>query len=272
MKDLYELKTNNDGPCFFDTHAHYTDSAFDEDRDEMIARCRDAGMIGAVNCGTDYESSLECVRLAEKYDFLYAAAGIHPEEALKYSPEEMDKIRALLSHPKVAAVGETGLDYFYQDGAPREVQKDNFIANIKLALAYGKPVIVHDREAHADTMDILKQENVPEGKAVFHCYSGSAEMAKEIVKRGWLISFGGALTFKNAKRAAEAAAAVPLELLMLETDCPYMAPEPFRGTRNVSANIPYVARKLAEIKDVGMSEVMSVTTANAFRFFGIEKT
>jgi len=254
---------------FFDTHAHYTDEAFAEDRDEMILACRRAGLVGAVNCGTDHGSSLECVKIAEKYDFLYAAAGIHPEEALKYTDAEMEKIRGLMSHPKVVAVGETGLDYYYSDGAPKEVQQANFIANIRLALETGKPVIVHDREAHADTLDILKRENVPEGKAVFHCYSGSPEMAREIAGRGWFFSFGGALTFKNAKRAVASAAEIPMELLMLETDCPYMAPEPLRGTRNTSANIPFVAMKLAEIKGLDPEEVMALTTANACRFFGI---
>ncbi|MBQ7445575.1 MAG: TatD family hydrolase [Clostridia bacterium] len=255
---------------FFDTHAHYTDSAFDDDREDMIASVRAAGLIGAVNCGTDYESSLECIALAEKYDFLYAAAGIHPEDALKYSPDNMNKIKGLMDHKKVVAVGETGLDYYW-DQVPRDVQKENFIANIRLALETGKPVIVHDREAHQDTLDILKKENVPAGKAVFHCYSGSAEMAREIIEKGWLFSFGGALTFKNARRAVEAASVIPMELLMLETDCPYMAPVPLRGSRNTSANIPFVAEKLAEIKGLDAQTVCEITNENALRFFGIAK-
>ncbi len=269
MENTHTSENNIQGR-FFDTHAHYNDSAFDGDREEMIESCRAAGMKGAVNCGTDYGTSLECVALAEKHDFLYAAAGIHPEEALKYSPAAIDRIRELLKHPKVVAVGETGLDYYYEDSAPREIQKENFIANITLAKESGKPVIVHDREAHADTLEILKQEKVPEGRAVFHCYSGSAEMAKEIISHGWFFSFGGALTFKNARRAVEAAAAIPLELLMLETDCPYMAPVPLRGQRNTSANIPLVAEKLAEIKGLGVDKIFEATTANALLFFNIK--
>ena len=269
MTDSIKPEKNSMGP-FFDTHAHYNDSAFDDDRDEMIKACREAGMTGAVNCGTDVRTSLECIALAEKYDFLYAAAGIHPEEALSYTPGEIDKIRELLKHPKVVAVGETGLDYYYEDGAPKEIQKENFIANIRLAKETAKPVIVHDREAHADTLEILKQEKVPAGGAVFHCYSGSAETAREIISHGWFFSFGGALTFKNARRALEAAAVIPMELLMLETDCPYMAPVPMRGKRNTSANIPFVAEKLAEIKGLGVDRIFETTTANALLFFKIK--
>ncbi len=265
-----ETREKPNTPFFFDTHAHYNDNAFDDDRDGMIKTCRAAGMVAAVNCGTDPGSSLECIKLAEKYDFLYAAAGIHPEEALRYSEEVIGEIRRLLNGEKVVAVGETGLDYYYEDSAPREIQQQNFIANIRLALETGKPVIVHDREAHRDTFDILKNEKVPAGGAVFHCFSGSAEMARDIVSKGWLLSFGGALTFKNARRAVEAAEAVPLEYIMLETDCPYMAPVPLRGTRNTSANIPYVAVKLAEIKGIGVEKVFEITTANAFRFFKID--
>lgn len=271
MENASETKSNIAGCVFFDTHAHYNDEAFDADRAAMIDDCRAAGMAGAVNCGVDYESSLRCIDLAEQYSFLYAAAGIHPEEALKYSDSEIDKIRGLLSHPKVVAAGETGLDYYYEDCAPREIQKQNFIANIELALSAEKPVIVHDREAHADTLEILKQQKVPEGGAVFHCYSGSAETAAEIIKRGWYFSFGGALTFKNARRAVEAAQAIPMELIMLETDCPYMAPVPLRGKRNTSANIPYVAAKLAEIKGLDIQKVCETTTENAYIFFKIKR-
>ncbi len=253
---------------YIDTHAHYNDEAFSEDRESVLEEIREAGCEAVVNCAEDYPSSLECVKLAEEHPFVFAAAGIHPHKAFTYSPEIMEKIEALAKHPKVVAIGEAGLDYHY-DFSPRDVQKVCFAENIRLAKRTGKPVVVHDREAHEDTLEIMKNERIPEGGAVLHCFSGSAEMAKIVAKHGWYFSIGGAVTFKNARRVIEALAVIPDELLMLETDCPYMTPVPFRGTRNNSALIPYTAAAIAEVKGVSAEEICELTTANAKRFFGI---
>ncbi len=253
---------------YIDTHAHYNDEAFSEDRESVLEEIREAGCEAVVNCAEDYPSSLECVKLAEEHPFVFAAAGIHPHKAFTYSPEIMEKIEALAKHPKVVAIGEAGLDYHY-DFSPRDVQKVCFAENIRLAKRTGKPVVVHDREAHEDTFEIMKNERIPEGGAVLHCFSGSAEMAKIVAKHGWYFSIGGAVTFKNARRVIEALAVIPDELLMLETDCPYMTPVPFRGTRNNSALIPCTAAAIAEVKGVSAEEICELTTANAKRFFGI---
>ena len=254
---------------YIDTHAHYNDEAFSEDRERVLADVRDAGCVAVVNCAEDYPSSLECVRLAEEHPFVFAAVGVHPHKALTYSPEIAEKIRELAqSCKKVVAIGEAGLDYHY-DFSPRDVQKVCFAENIRLARELGKPVVVHDREAHEDTLEIMKNERIPEGGAVLHCFSGSAETAKIVAKHGWYFSIGGAVTFKNARRVIEALEVIPDDLLMLETDCPYMTPVPFRGTRNNSALIPYTAAAIAAVKGVSTEEIFALTTANAKRFFGI---
>lgn len=253
---------------YIDTHCHYEDEAFSADRREVLLNIIKSDCIKVVDCAIDVESSKKILSLAEEYDFLYAAVGIHPEEALKYSPEAMEEIRRLAAHKKVVAIGETGLDYHW-DFAPKDVQQENFRANIRLSKELGLPLVVHDREAHQDTLDIMYEENVPEEKAVLHCFSGSLEMAREVAKHGWYFSFGGAVTFKNAKKFVDIINFIPEDKLMLETDAPYMTPEPFRGTRNDSTKIPYTIAKIAEIKGVSAEKIEKITTDNAIRFFGL---
>lgn len=253
---------------FVDTHAHYDDEAFDEDRHAVLSSLQKNGVEWLVNAAQDLETARKCIALAEKYDFIYAAVGIHPHEADSCTPAVMKELEKLTEHTKVVAIGETGLDYHY-DFSLREKQKENLTENLRLAASTGLPVIIHDREAHADVLEIMLRENVPAGKAVFHCYSGSAEMARVIADRGWYFSVGGAVTFKNARRIIEALAVIPDSLLMLETDCPYMAPVPIRGTRNTSSNIRYIAEKIAEVKGVSFEEICRTTSSNAVSFFGI---
>lgn len=251
----------------FDTHAHYDDHQFDADRDEVIQSLQGLGVSNVVNIGADMEGSRESVRLAEKYDFIYATVGVHPSETGNMTEDDIAELKQLAAHPKVRAIGEIGLDYHYDDGAPRELQKKWFIRQIELAKELDMPVVIHDRESGGDSLEILKSCGVSNG--VVHCFSGSAETARELVKLGLMVSFTGVLTFKNARRAIEACAAVPLDRLMIETDCPYMAPEPHRGKRNFSGYVRYVAEKMAEIKGVSYDEIVEITNRNAKRFYGI---
>lgn len=254
---------------FIDTHAHYEDESFDEDRAAVLEKVRSSGCIKVVDCAQDIETSLKILEMTREYDFIYAAVGIHPEEALKYDIYSINKIKDLArSNKKVVAIGETGLDY-YHEFAPRDVQKENFRANIQIARELDLPVIVHDRDAHEDTLKILEEEKVPAGKAVFHCFSGSLEMAKIVATHGWYFSFGGAVTFKNAKKFVDILKFIPDDLIMLETDSPYMAPEPVRGTRNDSSNIKHIIAKIAEIKGCSEDMLEERTNANAKRFFGL---
>ena len=226
----------------FDTHAHLDDSAFDADRAALLAALPGAGLSFVMNPGCSLSSSRAAVALAEQYPYVYAAVGSHPDAANEVNDETIQAYRALAAHPKVLAIGEIGLDYHYED-IPRAIQQQAFRAQLALAAELDLPVIVHDREAHADCLAIIGA--FPQVTGVFHCFSGSAEMAKELVSKGWYIGFTGVLTFKNARRAVEAAAAIPLERIVLETDCPYMSPEPHRGRRNDPRNLPYMAQKLA---------------------------
>lgn len=254
---------------FIDVHAHYEDEKFDTDRDEVIAKITDAGCEAIVDCAQDYETSLRISEMTEKYPRLFGAVGIHPHEALSYNNDNINKIKdIILSNKKIVAVGETGLDYHY-DFAPRDVQKENFRANIELSQEVNLPLVVHDREAHEDTLMIMNEMRVEPEKAMIHCFSGSREMAEIIAKKGWYFSVGGAVTFKNARRIIEALPVIPNELLMLETDCPYMTPEPFRGRRNDSSMIPYTAAKIAEVKGIAVEELYHITNENAKRFFGL---
>ena len=213
----------------FDTHAHYDASQFDADRDAVLSALPGQGVGLVVNPGCDLPSSRKAIELAGRYSFVYAAVGVHPEECAGWTDGDVDTLRELASSPKVVAVGEIGLDYYWEENPPRELQKRVFRAQMALAGELGLPVIVHDREAHGDSMDIVRA--FPEVRGVFHCFSGSAEMAKELVRLGWMVSFTGVLTYKNARRAVEAAQAVPLDRLMVETDSPYMAPVPHRTGR-----------------------------------------
>lgn len=251
----------------FDSHAHYDDSAFDADRSELLAEMPGRGVAAIVNCASDLASSLICLELAEKYPFVYAACGIHAHEAAKRGGDFIPLLRKLCGNEKCVAVGEIGLDYHY-DFSPREVQLDTFEKQLALAKELDLPVIVHDREAHADTMELLTKYKP---KGVVHCFSGSVEMAREVVRLGMYIGLGGAVTFKNARRPAEVAQYVPKDRLLIETDCPYMTPVPYRGERNDSSLIPHTAERLAELRGVTAQEIADLTAENARRLFGLEK-
>ncbi len=249
----------------FDTHAHYNDSRFDEDRDMLLTSLNNDCVSGIINCGCDLESSLETVTLTEKYPFVYGAVGVHPHEAEETSEDDLEKIKSLYKKDKIIAVGEIGLDYFY-DFSPREKQIEIFRKQIITANELDLPVIIHDREAHEDTMNILKELRP---KGVVHCFSGSAEMAKEILKLGLYIGIGGAVTFKNARKPVEVVEILPLDKLLLETDAPYMTPVPFRGKRCDSSHIAYTAEKIAEIKGIAVQELIDKCTENAKMLFNI---
>lgn len=249
----------------FDTHAHYDDEKFDEDRDELLASLPSKGVVNIINCGCDLASSLKSIEFSEKYDYFYSAVGIHPSNITDASYRELEKIRELYSHPKCIAVGEIGLEYHY-DFVPKDKQHDFFEKQIVLANELDLPVIVHDREAHEDTMNLLKKYKP---KGVVHCFSGSAEMAKEVLKLGMYIGFGGAVTFKNARKPLEVAEIVPDDRLLLETDCPYMTPVPFRGQRNSSDLIEYSAEKLAEVRHTDTQKLIDMANENARRLFRI---
>lgn len=250
----------------FDSHAHYDDSAFDSDREELLAMLPQKGVCHVINAGASLKGSAASIALAEKYEYFHAAAGIHPEDAFGLPEDWQEQLKKMLAHPKVVAVGEIGLDYYYEDACPREIQQQVFEAQLKLAKEFDLPVIIHDREAHGDTMEFLRKYR-PRG--VVHCFSGSAEMAKEVVSLGMYVGLGGVVTFKNARHPLEVAAAVPPNRLLNETDAPYMAPVPYRGKRCDSTLIPYSAAKIGEIKGVSAQEVLSWGKENAARLFGI---
>lgn len=251
----------------FDTHAHYDAEQFDPDRDAVLSGLPERGVSLVVNPGCDIPSSRAAVELAGRYPFLYAAVGYHPENCGPYREEELDLLRRLAEDPKVVAIGEIGLDYYWEENPPRALQQRVFRDQLALARELDLPVIVHDREAHGDSLAIVRE--FPQVRGVFHCFSGSAEMARELVRLGWMLSFTGVLTYKNARKAVEAAQAVPLDRLMIETDSPYMAPVPHRGKRNDSGYLPHICGKLAEIKGVSPGECAAITLENGKRFFGI---
>lgn len=251
----------------FDTHAHMDDRAFDADRNELLASLPEAGLALVMNPGCSQASSRNAVALAEKYDFLYAAVGSHPDACDEVNEAVIAEYRTLCkTHSKIKAIGEIGLDYHYED-IPREIQQSAFRQQMALAAELGLPAIVHERDAHADGMQIVSE--FPTVTGVFHCYSGSLEMAKWLIDRGWYIGFTGVLTFKNAKKAIEVAANIPLERLVLETDCPYMAPEPFRGKRNHPGFLYRMAERLAEIRGMTVEEIQRITTENGKRLYRI---
>jgi TatD DNase family protein len=254
---------------FYDTHAHFDDEAFDEDREALLNSMQDFGVTRINNIGCDVPSSRNSILLAEQYPFIYATVGHWPGNTYQMTEETIELYREMAKHPKVVAIGEIGLDYHYED-TPRDVQQYWFDRQMALADEVGLPVVIHEREAHADGLKIVRKwaDKVP---GVFHCFSGSAEMAKEIISLGWYVSFTGVVTFKNARRALEAVAAVPMERIMIETDSPYMAPTPYRGKRNHSGYVPKVAEKIAEIKGLTTEEVAAITMENGERFFRIPK-
>lgn len=251
----------------FDTHAHFDDEQFDADRDEVLKSLKSYGVGNIVNIGSSIKTSRTSVALAEKYDFVYAAVGVHPSETGELCETDIDELKRLAANPKVRAIGEIGLDYHYPDDVEPSIQKKWFVRQLELAKELNMPVVIHDRESKGECLEILKEHKISNG--VVHCFSGSAETAREILKLGMMISFTGVLTFKNAKKAIAACAVVPLDRLMIETDCPYMSPEPHRGERNFSGYVEFVARKMAEIKVVSYDELVDITERNAKRFYGI---
>ena len=251
----------------FDTHAHLNDPAFDPDREALMESFADAGVGLVMNAGCSLESSRDIVAMAEKYSWLYASVGSHPDSASEVDEAVLEEYRKLCKlSGKVKAIGEIGLDYYYED-IPREIQQKAFRMQMALAQELDLPVIVHERDAHNDGMTIVKEFSKVKG--VFHCYSGSAEMARQLVNMGWYIGFTGVLTFKNARKAVETAASIPLDRIVLETDCPFMAPEPFRGKRNHPGYLYRMAEKLAEIRGISVEEVHAATYENGKRLYRI---
>ncbi len=251
----------------YDTHAHYDDGRFDSDRAELLRSIHQQGVALINTIGTDVPSSRASIALAEEYDFIYAVVGGWPGNVGDMTEADLEEYRQMAAHPKVLAIGEIGLDYYYDD-VPHEVQKHWFRRQLDLAAELRMPVVIHERDAHGDAMEIVR-EYAARVTGVFHCYSGSAEMAKELVSLGWYISITGVVTFKNARKAVESVAAVPLERIMIETDAPYLAPVPYRGRRNHSGYVLEVAKKIAEIKGVSTEEVARVTLENGTRFFRV---
>lgn len=251
----------------FDTHAHMDDRAFDADRDALLSSLPGQGVGLLMNPGCSLQSSRAASELSRRFPFVYAAVGSHPDAADEVGKTVLDEYRRLArENPKIKAVGEIGLDYHYED-IPREIQKRAFRAQMALAEELRLPVIVHEREAHQDGMDIVSE--FPAVTGVFHCYSGSLEMAKWLISRGWYIGFTGVLTFKNARKALEVAAGIPLDRIVLETDCPYMSPEPFRGKRNDPSRLCYMAEKLAQLRSLPVERIHEITVENGKQLYRI---
>lgn len=250
----------------FDTHSHYDDKQFNPDREVLMKTLQSQGVSYIVSCGCDIETTQFNSDIAQQYEYIYFAAGFHPECLEGASLDDLNKIKKFAQSKKCVAIGEIGLDYHWMN-SPKEVQKDFFIKQIELADELDLPVIVHDREAHGDTLDILKSTKP---KGVLHCFSGSREMAKEIIKLGMYIGLNGVVTFKNARKSLEVVREIPLDRLVLETDCPYLAPTPMRGKRNDSSLIPYIAEKISEVLDIDAQEILDITSQNAKQLYSIE--
>ena len=252
---------------YFDTHAHYDDKRFTDDRDELLNSMNSAGISLILNAASSLRSTKFSLKMADRYPFVYASAGVHPHDSKAMTDETAAELEVLLSHPKAMAVGEIGLDFHY-DFSPRDIQKKRFCEQLELARHVKKPVIIHERESLRDTMDIICDYRDIRG--VFHCFSGSWETAKIILDMGWYLSFTGVITFKNVRRALEVIEKMPADRIMLETDCPYLAPEPMRGRRNSSLYLPYIAEKIAETRGMSIEETAAITMENGKRFFGID--
>ena len=250
----------------FDTHAHYDDERFDEDRDALLASMKEAGIGNIVNIGANMASSQRSLDLAGEYDFMYAAVGVHPSDCAELDEEKIEHLKGMSSFPKCVAIGEIGLDYYWPE-PDHELQKKWFKRQIALAREVGLPIVVHSRDAAADTVELLKSENAGELGGVVHCFSYSKEIAEECVRMGFYIGIGGVLTFKNGRRMKEVAETIPLDNIILETDCPYLAPEPFRGKRNSSLYLPYVVSAMAQIKGITEEEVIKITEDNARKMY-----
>ncbi|XZM80339.1 TatD family hydrolase [Clostridium perfringens] len=251
----------------FDTHAHYDSDSFDEDRENVIKELKENGVIGVLNCGSDLYGLRKSVELAKEFDMFYAAVGIHPENADEFNEDVVKEIKGFVKNEKVKAIGEIGLDYYWEENPPREVQKEVFRAQMKLADELNLPVVIHDRDAHKDTLEIMKE--FPNVIGVVHCFSGSVEFAKECIKLGYYIGFTGVLTFKNAKKLVDVCREIPAERMLVETDCPFMAPVPFRGKRNKSDYIEYIIDKMSEIRGISGEEMNEILLNNKKRLFKI---
>ncbi len=256
----------------FDTHAHYDDEAFDQDREQLLAGMQAAGVGRIVNVGASMRGARDTYHLMQKYDFVYGAIGVHPDHAGEMDEERLEELRRMAQHEKAVAIGETGLDYYW-DKESHEVQKKWFVRQMELALELELPIIVHSREAAQDTFDCIRKYHAGKNGfrgGVIHCYSGSVEMAKEYLKLGYEIGIGGVVTFKNARVLKEVAEQIPLERIVVETDCPYLAPVPLRGKRNSSLNLPYVIEEIARLRGVQPEEVELATYKNACRLYQME--
>jgi len=254
----------------FETHAHLNAKEFDEDREEVIARAQENGVSTIVNIGFNAETIPTCMELAEAHDFIYAVIGWHPQDAKDMTDEHLEWIEELSRHPKVVGLGEMGLDYYW-DTSPKDVQAEVFRKQIRLARKLDMPIIIHNRDAHQDVLTILKEEKAADVGGIMHCFSGSWETAKLALDMNFYISFGGPLTFKNAKQPKEVAAKVPQDRLLIETDCPYLTPHPFRGKRNESGYVRYVCEEMANIRGLSYEEMAQITTDNAKRLFRLSK-
>ncbi len=257
QKAVYEI---------FDTHAHYDDEAFDEDREELLSQLPRQGIGRVVNVGASLASCKKCLALSETYGYIYAAIGVHPSETAELNEENFAELQKMCLHPRCVAVGEIGLDYHWPE-PEAGIQKEWFVRQLALAREIEKPVVIHSREACQDTLDVMKAENCGEIGGVIHCYAYSKETAREYLDMGFFFGIGGVLTFKNARKLREAVEYLPLDSLVIETDCPYLAPEPNRGKRNSSLNLPYVVEKLSEIKGLPEEEIRRITWENACRLY-----
>ncbi|SHK51474.1 TatD family hydrolase [Tepidibacter formicigenes] len=252
----------------FDTHAHLCDSRFKEDREDVIKKIKEEGIKYVLNPGADIPSSLKAVELSKKYDFIYAAVGVHPHDVKDINEDTISVLKGLAQNEKVLAIGEIGLDYYY-DNSPRDIQKKWFKRQIELANELKLPIIVHDRDAHQDTFDIIKNTKSKDIGCVLHCYSGNVHLAREYIKMGCLISIAGPVTFKNNKKTQEVVREIPLEYLLIETDSPYLTPHPHRGKKNDPSYVRYIAEKIAIEKGISYEKVCEATMENGKRFFNI---
>ncbi len=252
----------------FETHAHYDDSRFDDDREELLKKVHDSGVSPIINVGASIESTGTTLELAKTHDYIYAAVGVHPSDISGLNEDSFEWLREQTNYAKTVAIGEIGLDYYWdKEPEVQEAQRYWFGRQLDLAKETGLPVIIHSRDAAEDTMQVMKEHKAQEIPGVIHCYSYSKELAGEFVKMGYFIGVGGVVTFKNARKLVETVEAIPMEHILLETDCPYMAPEPHRGSRNDSSNIPFVIEKIAQIKGISAAEVERITEENAYRLF-----
>ncbi len=252
----------------FDTHAHYDDEAFDEDRDQLLSSFSTNGIQAVVNIGASIQTTKSTLELTRRYAFVYGAAGVHPNETGELNDHLLDWLKDMARQPKVVAVGEIGLDYYW-DEPEREIQKHWFVRQLRLAREVGLPVVIHSRDAAKDTLDIMKEQRAGDMGGVIHCFSYGVELAREYLSMGFYIGVGGVLTFKNAKKLKEVVEYMPMERLVLETDCPYLAPVPFRGKRNSSLNLPYVVQAVSQIKRIPEEEVIRITNENAKKLYGL---